>query len=86
MSAPGSGSDPLAFDRNNAPPRRAAVAHAAHHLLPDVAALLEGDAVEGIHCRIERIGVAEDEIDAAFGNRERDPMPMPVGRRRVDRD
>ena len=86
MSAPGSGSACLGMQRDDAPPRRAAMAHAAHHLLADVAALVEGDAVRANPCRIEGKGVAEDEVDAALGNGERDPVPMPVGGRGIGRD
>ena len=55
------------------------MAHAAHYLLADIAALVEGDAVQRIHGGIVRKGVAEDEIDAALGDGEPDAVAVPIG-------
>ena len=80
------GQRPLGMQRDDASPRSAAMAHAAHHLLPDVAALLECNAMQRIHRGIVRKGIAEEKIDPALGNGVRDAMAMPVFGGRVRRD
>ena len=57
----------------------AAMLHARHHLLADVAALAEIDAGELVHVGVVGEGVAEGEVDAAFGDAERDAVGVVVG-------
>jgi len=68
----------LRVQRHDTPAGGAAMPHAAHHLLPDVAALLEGDAMQGIHAGVERKGIAEDEVDPPLRNGKRYAMPVPL--------
>ncbi len=64
----------LALDRHDALARAAAMLHAAHHLLADEAALVEGDAVEQVEVGLVREGIAEGVVLAAFRHAERDAM------------
>ena len=57
----------------------AAVLHARHHLLADIAALLETDAAIFVEQHIMREGVARRIVEAAFGDAMRDAQCMPVG-------
>ena len=61
-------------DRHDPGARRAAVLHARDDLLADVAALVEIDAVQLVHQRLVREGVAPQKILAAFGHAERDAV------------
>ena len=61
-------------DRHDALAGGAAVLHAAHHFLPDKAALAERHAVELIEVGLVREGVAEGIVLAALGHAERDAM------------
>ena len=53
--------------------------HARHHLLADVAALVEIDAVELVHVGLVREGVAVDEIEPAARHAERDAVRLVGG-------
>ncbi len=64
----------LAFDRHDALADVGAVLHAAHHLLADEAALVEGDAVQQVEVRLVREGIAEGVVLAAFRHAERDAV------------
>ena len=66
-------------DRHDAGARGAAMLHARHDLLADVAALVEIDAAELVHVGLVREGVAVDEVDAAARHAERDAVRLVVG-------
>ena len=53
--------------------------HARHHLLADIAALLEIDPVELVHVGLVREGVAVGEIESARRHAERDPVRLVGG-------
>ena len=69
----------------HAAPRRAAMLHARHHLLADVAALPEADAAILVEQHVMREGVARRIVEAAFGDAMRDAQRMPIGFGRVCR-
>ncbi len=64
----------LACDRHDALAGAAAMLHAAHHLLADEAALVEGDAVEKIEVGLVREGIAEGIVLAALRHAECDAV------------
>ena len=68
----GSGEGAHALDGHDALPRRAAMLHARDDLLPDIASLLEVDAIQLIEQRLMREGVAERVVAAAFRHAEAD--------------
>ncbi len=65
---PGGGGVGRDLDARDALARRPAVLHARDDLLPDVAALVEIDAVQEVEVGVVRKGVAIGEIDAALRN------------------
>ena len=67
-------------DRYDAVARGAAMLHARHHLLADVAALVEIDAGKLVHVGFVREGVTVDEIEPAARHAERDAMGLVGGR------
>ena len=60
--------------------RGAAMLHARHHLLADIAALVEIDARKAVHVGLVREGVAICEVDPAPRHAAGDPMGLIVGR------
>ena len=76
----GVGGEAFRRDRHDAVSRGAAMLHARHHLLADIAALVEIDAGELVHVGLVREGIAVDEIEAAARHAERDAVGL-VGRR-----
>ena len=76
---PASGAKLFDGDRHDAGARRAAMLHARHHLLADVAALVEIDAAELVHVGLVREGVAVDEIEPAARHAERDAVRLVGG-------
>src|SRR5262249_52392699 len=61
-------------DRHDAAARAGAMLDSRHNLLPDIAALVEIDAVELIHIGFMRKRIAIHKIKAAARNTERDAM------------
>ena len=72
----GVGREAVGRDRHDAGARGAAMLHARHHLLADVAALVEIDAGELVHVGLVREGVAVDEVEPAARHAERDAMRL----------
>ena len=58
---------------------RAAMLHPRHHLLADITALAEIEAVEEVHIRLMRKGVAIGEIDAAHRQAKADAPRLVIG-------
>ena len=52
--------------------------HARHHLLADIAALVEIDAGELIHVGLVREGIAIDEVEPAARHAKRDAVRLVV--------
>ena len=77
---PASGAKLPADNRHDAGSRGAAMLHARHHLLADVAAFVEIDAGELVHVGLVREGVAIDEVEPAARHAQRDAVRL-VGRR-----
>ena len=77
----GGGRELVIGDRHDAAARAAAMLDARHHLLADIAALVEIDAGELVHVGFVREGVAIGEIHAAARHAERDAVRV-IGRRR----
>jgi hypothetical protein len=67
------------FDANRSRACGAAMLHPRHHLLADIAALVEIDAVKPVHVGFVRKGIAIAEVEAAAGNAQRDAVGL-VGR------
>ena len=61
-------------DLHRAGARGAAVLHPRHHLLADIAALVEIDPVQAVHVGLVRERIAVHEVEAAAGNAAGDPM------------
>ena len=69
----------LAFNANNAFPRRASMLHARYDLLAHITAFLEVDAVQLIKQGIVRKGIAMDIVASALGHAEPDPPCTVIG-------
>ena len=72
----GVGRKAVVGDRHDAVARGAAMLHARHDLLADIAALVEIDAVELVHVGFVRERVAIDEIESAARHAERDAVRL----------
>ena len=72
----GVGREAFGRDRHDAVARGAAMLHARHHLLADIAALVEIDAGELVHVGLVREGVAVDEVEPAARHAERDAVRL----------
>ena len=67
----------VAGDDQHAAARRAAMLHARHHLLADIAALAEADATHLVEQHIVREGIAQSIVRPALGDAVRDAEGMP---------
>ncbi len=61
----------------HAPPRRAAMLHARHHFLTDIAALAERQSARLVEIDVMRKGVTKGIIAARFGHACADPETGP---------
>ena len=70
---PGGGRVALDADAGEALAELGLVLHPRRHLLADVAALAEVDAVQPLEAELENVAVVGHELDAGLGHRPRDP-------------